>query len=237
MSNCYLSSLIRGGWTACLHASRQLASASAVAVADTLSNTQASSAILPAAYSQAAAKRHASTAAAGGPDTTPQGRCARASVLDGRAVAAAWERELVGEVAHLTDILGRPPGLGVVLVGSRPDSMLYVSKKQEACQKVGMGERGKAPGGAAGMGRARAACCMPSWRCRMVVCCMPFRIPYRVLALRRFAYGVVTGGREGKGVLGGLASDAALDAATECPDQGNTGTIICTTHMRIPLHA
>ena len=61
----------------------------------------------------------------------------RAVILDGRAVAAAWERELVGDVARLTELLGRPPGLGVVLVGSRPDSMLYVTKKQEACQKVG----------------------------------------------------------------------------------------------------
>ncbi|KXZ47921.1 hypothetical protein GPECTOR_32g534 [Gonium pectorale] len=36
------------------------------------------------------------------------------------------------------ELLGRPPGLGVVLVGNRPDSMLYVAKKQEACQKAGM---------------------------------------------------------------------------------------------------
>ncbi|GLC33836.1 hypothetical protein PLESTB_000510100 [Pleodorina starrii] len=62
----------------------------------------------------------------------------RATVLDGRAVAAAWERELHAEVRNLTELLGRPPGLGVVLVGSRPDSMLYVAKKQEACQKAGM---------------------------------------------------------------------------------------------------
>ncbi|KAG2455126.1 hypothetical protein HYH02_000946 [Chlamydomonas schloesseri] len=62
----------------------------------------------------------------------------RAVILDGRAVAAAWERELVADVARLTEVLGRPPGLGVVLVGSRPDSMLYVTKKQEACQKAGM---------------------------------------------------------------------------------------------------
>ncbi len=156
MSNCYLPSLVRGGWNACLLASRQLASASAVAVTDTLSNTQTPSALLPAAYSQAAAKRHVTSAAAGGPGTPPA-RCARASVLDGRAVAAAWERELVGEVAHLTDILGRPPGLGVVLVGSRPDSMLYVSKKQEACQKVRRG-LGRRAGGAAGTRGATAAC-------------------------------------------------------------------------------
>ncbi|GIL43612.1 hypothetical protein Vafri_1263 [Volvox africanus] len=62
----------------------------------------------------------------------------RAMLLDGRAVAAAWEKELLADVQHLTELLGRPPGLGVVLVGNRPDSMLYVTKKQEACQKAGM---------------------------------------------------------------------------------------------------
>ncbi|KAG2497947.1 hypothetical protein HYH03_004209 [Edaphochlamys debaryana] len=68
----------------------------------------------------------------------PSAGATRAIVLDGRAVAAAWERELVADVRRLTELLGRPPGLGVVLVGSRPDSMLYVNKKQEACQKAGM---------------------------------------------------------------------------------------------------
>ncbi|GFR41461.1 hypothetical protein Agub_g2149 [Astrephomene gubernaculifera] len=62
----------------------------------------------------------------------------RATVLDGRAVAAAWEKELANDVQLLTKLLGRPPGLGVVLVGSRPDSILYVTKKQEACQKAGV---------------------------------------------------------------------------------------------------
>ncbi|GIL72397.1 hypothetical protein Vretimale_4207, partial [Volvox reticuliferus] len=62
----------------------------------------------------------------------------RAILLDGRAVAASWEKELLADVQHLTELLGRPPGLGVVLVGNRPDSMLYVTKKQEACQKAGM---------------------------------------------------------------------------------------------------
>ncbi len=36
----------------------------------------------------------------------------------------------------MTSLLGRAPGLGVVLVGSRPDSRLYVQRKQEACVKV-----------------------------------------------------------------------------------------------------
>lgn len=31
---------------------------------------------------------------------------------------------------------GRPPGLAVILVGSRPDSVLYAQRKQEACAEV-----------------------------------------------------------------------------------------------------
>ncbi len=65
---------------------------------------------------------------------TPQ--CHTAAILDGRAVAAQWLAELSEEVQELTALIRRPPGLAVVLVGSRPDSLLYVSRKEEACQKV-----------------------------------------------------------------------------------------------------
>lgn len=63
---------------------------------------------------------------------------ARARVLDGRAIAAEWSAELKQQVPHLVAALGRPPGLAVVLVGSRPDSMLYVSRKEEACRSLGI---------------------------------------------------------------------------------------------------
>ena len=33
---------------------------------------------------------------------------------------------------------GRPPGLGVVLVGDRPDSHVYVLRKREACESIGL---------------------------------------------------------------------------------------------------
>jgi hypothetical protein len=61
-----------------------------------------------------------------------------ARVLDGKAVAAAWSEQLQQQVPELTNALGRPPGLAVVLVGSRPDSMLYVTKKEEACMRIGV---------------------------------------------------------------------------------------------------
>ncbi|KAL4458107.1 hypothetical protein ABPG75_012972 [Micractinium tetrahymenae] len=65
-------------------------------------------------------------------------RHGQAQVLDGRAVAAAWQEELARDVRDVLTKGGRPPGLGVVLVGSRPDSLLYVSRKREACERVGM---------------------------------------------------------------------------------------------------
>ena len=68
-----------------------------------------------------------------GSDAGPPGQ---ATVLDGRAVAAAWQAELAVEVAELSRTLGRPPGLGVLLVGDRPDSLLYVTRKKLACHEV-----------------------------------------------------------------------------------------------------
>lgn len=62
----------------------------------------------------------------------------RAAILDGRAVAAAWQDELAGQVADVRARGGRPPGLGVILVGDRPDSLLYVTRKREACDRVGI---------------------------------------------------------------------------------------------------
>lgn len=60
----------------------------------------------------------------------------QATILDGRAVAAAWQEELARDVRDVYAKGGRPPGLGVILVGSRPDSLLYVTRKREACERV-----------------------------------------------------------------------------------------------------
>lgn len=60
-------------------------------------------------------------------------------MLDGRAVASAWLEQLQAEVPALTRaLLGRAPVLVVVLVGARPDSVLYVTRKQEACARTGV---------------------------------------------------------------------------------------------------
>lgn len=59
-----------------------------------------------------------------------------ASILDGKKISSQWQTDLLSRAAEVTSGLGRPPGLGVILVGSRPDSRIYVQRKQEACAKV-----------------------------------------------------------------------------------------------------
>lgn len=65
----------------------------------------------------------------------------RATILDGRAAAAAWQEEIARDVAAVSAAIRRPPMLAVVLVGERPDSILYVQRKQEAAQRTGIDVR------------------------------------------------------------------------------------------------
>jgi methylenetetrahydrofolate dehydrogenase (NADP+) / methenyltetrahydrofolate cyclohydrolase len=61
-----------------------------------------------------------------------------AQVIDGKAVAAGVRERVGAEVAELTSELGRPPGLATVLVGDDPASAIYVRRKREACEQVGI---------------------------------------------------------------------------------------------------
>jgi methylenetetrahydrofolate dehydrogenase (NADP+)/methenyltetrahydrofolate cyclohydrolase len=61
-----------------------------------------------------------------------------ATVIDGKAVAAGVRGRVAGEVAELAEELGRPPGLATVLVGDDPASAIYVRRKREACEEVGI---------------------------------------------------------------------------------------------------
>jgi len=61
-----------------------------------------------------------------------------AKVIDGKSLAEDWEKSLKTEASQLTKELGRQPGLAMILAGERPDSTLYVRRKQEACKKVGI---------------------------------------------------------------------------------------------------
>jgi methylenetetrahydrofolate dehydrogenase (NADP+)/methenyltetrahydrofolate cyclohydrolase len=58
-------------------------------------------------------------------------------MLDGQALARAMQEEIRPEVAAFTAQHGRPPGLGIVLVGDNPASEVYVRNKLKAGADVG----------------------------------------------------------------------------------------------------
>jgi len=60
-----------------------------------------------------------------------------ATILDGKAAAAAIKAELAVRVAALAD-RGIVPGLGTVLVGDDPGSRAYVGGKHRDCAEVGI---------------------------------------------------------------------------------------------------
>ena len=60
-----------------------------------------------------------------------------ATILDGKATAAAIRAELTTRVAVLRDA-GVVPGLGTVLVGDDPGSRSYVAGKHRDCAEVGL---------------------------------------------------------------------------------------------------
>lgn len=60
-----------------------------------------------------------------------------ATILDGKAVAAAIKADLAHRVAKLT-AAGATPGLGTVLVGDDPGSQAYVAGKHRDCAQVGI---------------------------------------------------------------------------------------------------
>jgi methylenetetrahydrofolate dehydrogenase (NADP+)/methenyltetrahydrofolate cyclohydrolase len=60
-----------------------------------------------------------------------------ANVVDGRAIAAQIQRELVARVALLKQ-RGVIPGLAFVRVGEDPASKVYVGRKEKACAELGI---------------------------------------------------------------------------------------------------
>ena len=55
-------------------------------------------------------------------------------VINGRDISKRIKNELKDEVL----LLGINPGLGIILVGDRPDSATYVRMKKKACEQVGI---------------------------------------------------------------------------------------------------
>jgi len=60
-----------------------------------------------------------------------------ARMLDGQALARTMQEEIRPEVAAFTAQHGRPPGLGIVLVGDNPASEVYVRNKLKAGADIG----------------------------------------------------------------------------------------------------
>jgi methylenetetrahydrofolate dehydrogenase (NADP+) / methenyltetrahydrofolate cyclohydrolase len=61
-----------------------------------------------------------------------------ARVLDGQAVAAAIRESVLPDLQSFTSRAGRPPGLGIVLVGDDPGSQIYVRNKVRAGTESGL---------------------------------------------------------------------------------------------------
>lgn len=57
-----------------------------------------------------------------------------AKILDGMAVAERIKKEVSADIEHLNI----KPRLDVILVGNNPASEIYVNKKKQACQQVGI---------------------------------------------------------------------------------------------------
>ncbi len=57
-------------------------------------------------------------------------------IIDGKSIAEAIRAELKAEVQSLAENVGRPPGLGVILVGENPASKVYVRNKKKACEEL-----------------------------------------------------------------------------------------------------
>ena len=61
-----------------------------------------------------------------------------AKIIDGTAIAERVRAELTGAVAAFTARAGRKPGLGIVLVGERADSQIYVRNKLKTAAEIGI---------------------------------------------------------------------------------------------------
>lgn len=61
----------------------------------------------------------------------------KASVIDGKAIAATLREDIAQEVSALK-AKGVEPGLAVILVGDDPASHVYVGNKVRACEQVGI---------------------------------------------------------------------------------------------------
>lgn len=69
-----------------------------------------------------------------------------ATIIDGKAVAAALRAEAAAELRRIRDCGGPMPGLATILVGDDPASAVYVANKRKACAEVGIADRHRSLG-------------------------------------------------------------------------------------------
>ncbi|GKE40518.1 bifunctional protein FolD 1, mitochondrial-like protein isoform X1, partial [Tanacetum coccineum] len=62
----------------------------------------------------------------------------RATEIDGKLIANDIKATLATEISNMKNSIGKVPGLGVVLVGTRKDSLSFVRIKKKACEQVGI---------------------------------------------------------------------------------------------------
>lgn len=60
------------------------------------------------------------------------------AVIDGKAISDQIRKEIGAEVAKMKKSVGNVPGLAVILVGARKDSLTYVRSKKKACAEAGI---------------------------------------------------------------------------------------------------
>lgn len=60
-----------------------------------------------------------------------------ARIIDGRSAAEEIKSSIAIDVSRMKESIGKVPGLAVILVGQRQDSLAYVRNKIMACHEVG----------------------------------------------------------------------------------------------------
>lgn len=68
-----------------------------------------------------------------------------AQIIDGKAIAARRRAQLGEKIKARVAGGKKPPGLAVILVGDDPASKIYVGKKTQACEQVGMISKAEYP--------------------------------------------------------------------------------------------
>ena len=61
-----------------------------------------------------------------------------ATEIDGKLIANDIKATLAAEIHNMRNLTGKVPGLGVILVGNRKDSLSFVRIKKKACERVGI---------------------------------------------------------------------------------------------------